>query len=260
MTGSILSVLRHQPAPEPKLTLYLMHHAGGSHSTFRPWLPHFPDDWEIRLVVAPGRPKAATHPAERRLTVVSDALADRLAAEEHGPYALFGHSMGGLVAFAAALETQRRGGPPPVWVGVSGHPGPFFSITRSNPPLYGLSPDGLRTALMDLGGLPDRVLRDPLLWERVRPLVRADLEAAETWEPAGSPAPVLRQPLSAFCGEKDPVADERDALHWARHTTDFLGVRSFPGGHFYFLDDPEPLVGRIVDDIRSVLPSPASRG
>ncbi|GAB2895607.1 alpha/beta fold hydrolase [Streptomyces mayteni] len=244
----------HRPASDSKLTLYLMHHAGGSHSTFRPWLAHLPEDWEVRLVVAPGRPKAARHPAERRLTVISDALAAELLDREEGPYALFGHSMGGLVAFAAALEVRHKGGPAPAWVGVSGHPGPYFSITRSNPPLYGLSPDGLRRALSDLGGLPDRILRDPLLWERVQPLVRADLEAAETWEPDPTPPPVLNLPLSAFCGDQDPVAGERDAAHWGRHTTDFLGVRQFPGGHFYFLDDPEPLVKRIVDDIRSVLP------
>lgn len=247
----VLRMVCHAPVAEPALIVYLLHHAGGSHSTFRPWLRHFPQDWEIRLVVAPGRPKAVAHPAVRDLNVLSGAFADHLMTLGEGePYALFGHSMGGLVAFAAALDVQERGGTGPRWVGVSGHPGPFNSITRTRPPLYGLPPEELRSALVELDGLPERILRDRLLWERVQPLVRADLQAAETWRPAGSAA-VLRGPLSAFCGDRDPVADAADAAAWARHSTDFLGVRAFPGGHFYFQDAPDALVRCIVHDISS---------
>ena len=258
VADSILRVLRPRPVAEPVLRLYLLHHAGGSHTTFRPWLPLFPEDWELRLVVAPGRPKAAPHPAVRDLRVLGRDLADHLStlgADE--PYAVFGHSMGALVGFAAALEVQEREGPAPVWVGVSGHPGPYNSITRERPPLHGLPPAELRSALVTLDGLPERVLADPLLWERVQPMVRADLEAAETWRP---PAPaVLRRPVSAFCGDRDPVAGAGDAAAWRRHSSDFVGVRQFPGGHFYFQDAPAPLVRCIVGDIRSVVRVSPSR-
>ncbi len=249
---SILSILRPRPVAEPALRLYLLHHAGGSHSVFRSWLPMLPADWDIRLVVAPGRPKAASQVVVRDLRVLGSTLTEHLGTL--GPreaYALFGHSMGGLVSFAASLEAADRGIAGPEWVGVSGHPGPFTSITRTRPPLHRLPPNELRTALGDLGGLPDRVLRDDLLWQRVQPMVRADLEAAENWRPERPPA-VLDRPLSAFCGDRDPVAMAADVATWGRHTTEFLGVHAFPGDHFYFLADPAPLVAGIVDDIRSV--------
>jgi surfactin synthase thioesterase subunit len=257
MTDQTVSVLCHHPVPEPALSLYLIHHAGGSHIAFRPWLRFFPEDWEIRLVVAPGRPKAARHPAVRDLTVVSDALAAHLAERDDGPYALFGHSMGALVAFAAALELQDRGARQPEWLGISGHPGPFNAITRSKPPLHGLPPDELRAALIALDGLPPRILRDRSLWERVQPMVRADLEAAETWRPRRRPA-VVDRPLSAFCGESDQVADAADVIRWGEHTTRFHGVRAFPGGHFYFRHDPGAVVARIVADVRAVLSANAA--
>ena len=254
LTGadSPLVVLRPRPVPEPALRLYLFHHAGGSHITFRPWLRLFPANWELRLVVAPGRGKASAHPVVRDLRVLGAAFADHLATLGHDqPYALFGHSLGGLASFEAALQLAERGAAGPEWVGVSAHPGPFNSITRSDPALYRLPPEQLRSALIDLDGLPERVLNDPLLWERVQPLVRADLEAAETWRPVIDP-PVLSCPLSAFCGDRDPVADARDSLAWGRHTTEFLGVRSFPGGHFYFQDEPADLVASIIGDIQTV--------
>lgn len=250
MKNEILSVLRPRPVAHPKLRLYLLHHAGGSHTVFKPWLSLLPGDWDVRLVVAPGRSKATAHPVVRDISVLSDAFADLLCREPAAPYALFGHSMGGLVAFDTALALQARRECAPEWVGVSGHPGPFHSITRSRPPLYTLSPDQLRTELTALDGLPERVLRDPWLWDRVEPLVRADLEAAETWSPTRH-GTVLERPLSAFCGERDPVAVREDAANWSSHSTSFLGVRSFPGGHFYFQDNPAPLVHTIVADVRT---------
>jgi len=251
-SSSILSILRPRPVDDPALRLYLLHHAGGSHSVFRSWLPMFPQDWDIRLVVAPGRPKAASQAVVRDLRVLGTAMTEHLATLGPGePYALFGHSMGGLVSFAASLGAADRGIAGPEWVGVSGHPGPFNSITRTRPPLHVLPAHELRSALGDLGGLPDRILRDDLLWQRVQPMVRADLEAAETWRPDRAPA-VLDRPLSAFCGDRDPVAMAPDAATWGRHTTEFLGVHAFPGDHFYFLDDPAPLVAGIIGDIRAV--------
>ena len=253
---SILSVLCPRPVDHPAVRLYLLHHAGGSHTTFRPWLPLLPPEWEVHLVVAPGRPKAAAHPAVRDLAVVADALADWVTAPDHVPYALFGHSMGALTAFGATLTIEAAGRRAPAWVGVSGHPGPFGSITPYSTPLYQLPPDELRTALTDLDGLPQRVVRDSWLWERVQPIVRADLEAAETFTPLPPPA-LLTRPLSVYCGDRDPVA-RPETIRWAGHSTDFLGLRWFPGGHFYFQDDPEPLVAAVVDDLRSVLARPVA--
>ncbi|RDI45240.1 thioesterase II family protein [Nocardia mexicana] len=252
MNDQMLSVLRPRPVDNPQLCMYLLHHAGGSHTIFRSWIPLFPPAWEIRLVVAPGRGKAAAHPAVRDLDLVNAALADHLAARHDDvPYALFGHSMGALAAFGAALRVQESGHRPPEWVGVSGHPGPFHSLTRSGPRLYQLAPDDLRGVLLAMGGLPERILRDDWIWERIQAVVRADLEAAESWRPR-TPA-VLDRPMSAFCGADDPVASTADTVNWAPHSTNFLGTRTFPGGHFYFAGEHTRLVAQLVTDVHIAL-------
>ncbi|MDP9828424.1 surfactin synthase thioesterase subunit [Kineosporia succinea] len=177
------------------------------------------------------------------------------------------------MAFDAVTRLQSADGPLPAWIGVSAHPGPHHSITRDAPPLYSLPAGELRRALHRMGGLPARVLEDHLLWRRVEPIVRADLQAAETWRPATSPA-VLRCALAAYCGSDDPIADPSQAANWARHTERFAGVQAFPGGHFYFQDAPdrpgqpeepsvvERLVASIVDHVgrARVVPGSTAHG
>jgi surfactin synthase thioesterase subunit len=40
---------------------------------------------------------------------------------------------------------------------------------------------------------------------------------------------------------------------WAEHTEHFLGLRVFDGGHFYFQDDPGPLLRQIERDAGTAL-------
>jgi surfactin synthase thioesterase subunit len=92
---------------------------------------------------------------------------------------------------------------------------------------------------------------DDRTWARLEPLMRTDLVLAETWRP-GPGALVVPVPVSAFCGRDDPVAGTAIAARWSAHTDRFVGVRAFPGGHFYFRSDPGPVVDRIVADITDV--------
>lgn len=75
-----------------------------------------------------------------------------------------------------------------------------------------------------MGGTPDEVLDDPGLWSMCAPIIRADLGMAENWPP-----PLLMQ-------------------GWEEHTEHFLSLRIFDGGHFYFAEDPGPLLRQITRD------------
>lgn len=246
-------VIRPRPVDAPDLRLFLLHHAGGSHRIFRPWIPLFPQDWEICLVEAPGRGRMARLPPAVRVEDLVDHLLAELDPWLDRPFAVFGHSMGGLagLALTAVLCEQDR---PPVWLGVSAHPGPRSADGPPKPRLHRLSSTRLRAVLAELGGVPDKVLADDAMWSVVEPLLRADLTLAETWQP--DPAPVVPVPMTAFCGASDIAVPPEAIGCWARYTQRFLGVRIFPGGHFYLQDNQPEVVGQIVADVLSVLGSP----
>lgn len=232
------------------LRLFVLHHAGGSHVLYRHWAAGLPDTWDVRLLDAPGHGLLLDVPRIDDAGRLADFLLRGIEAELDLPWALFGHSMGALVAYEITRRAVERGLPPPVWVGVSARPAPQLAQRRHR--LHELDDAGLRTRLRLLGGTPGAVLDDPDLWALFAPVIRADLRLVDNWRPAPG-APALPVALSAYAGAEDHSAPPRRMAGWAEHAELFLGLRVFSGGHFYFQDDPAPLLRQMTRDAATAL-------
>ncbi|GAB2711089.1 thioesterase II family protein [Kitasatospora kifunensis] len=253
LSPAVQGVIRPVPVDDPAMRLFLFHHAGGSHIVYRDWVKHFPADWEICLLEAPGRGRLHRLPllptvGELARSYLRDGadvkpLLDR-------PFAVFGHSLGAMAAYEFTRLLRAEGLPQPLWLGVSAvrppHVGPSAVTHRSHLP----APE-LKAALLEMGGTSREVLDEPQLWELFEPLLRNDFRAAEEWKTELG-LPRLDVPLSVFGGDADPAVRTEMLDGWERWTDHWLGRTLFPGRHFYFQDDPRPLIERIVTDIRRV--------
>ena len=233
------------------LRLFAFHHAGGSRALYQGWAGRLPAGWELRTPDAPGHGTLFGQPLVDDLDRLVDHFLERIGPELTEPYALFGHSMGGMVACALTHRLVDEGRTPPVWLGVS--------ATRlpGTPPLTGprhtLDDQQLRDYIRDMGGTPREVLDDPDMWELFAPLIRADFRVVDAPRPKYErPLPV---PLSAFGGRFDASLPPERLTGWAGECEEFLGLRLFDGGHFYLSTEPGPgpLVEQVVKDLRTVL-------
>lgn len=102
-----------------ELRLFVFHHAGGSHLPYRDWPGRFPAGWDVRTPDAPGHGLLMDRPAIGDALRLVDHFRTELDAELTGPYALFGHSMGGLIAYELTRRLVAEGRTPPVWLGLS---------------------------------------------------------------------------------------------------------------------------------------------
>jgi medium-chain acyl-[acyl-carrier-protein] hydrolase len=238
--------------PDPATPrLFCFPHAGGGAASFASWRKLAGAGLTVCPVQPPGRAERHQHPPHRTVTSYVD---DLIAAAEHqftGTYALFGHSVGSVVAFELVRTLHAAGKPLPVRLFVSGRAAPHLPDTR--PRLRDLPTRELIPHLRTMGGTPDVFLSDPELLEVFLPLLRADFTLNETYRHV--PAEPLPVPITAFGGDRDPRADVAELRGWAELTGAGFAVHTYPGGHFYL----EQHTTALLDVMRAELRSSESR-
>lgn len=242
-------VIRPKPLSDPAARLFLFHHAGGSHLLYRGWAEHFPQDWELCLIEAPGRGHLQAHPlidaCDRLVDYVHNAIAPLL----DRPFALFGHSMGALIAYQLTRRLHDEGEPLPTWLGVSAYGAPRVEASTDDRP-HLMSNDELRAWLRNVGGSTPQLLDNDAVWPTFAPVFRSDFKLLDTWAPRHDPQP-LPIPLSVFGGRRDKLTGEDRLLSLQAFTTRFRGLAMYEGDHFYVMDHGQPLAAAITAATRS---------
>src|SRR5262245_54667499 len=164
---------------QARMRLMCFPYAGGSASIFRQWAPQLPGI-EICLVNLPGRGVRIAEPPCRSWRELADALATAWSGQPDVPFAIYGHSLGALVAFEVTRELRRRGLPQPQHLFVAAYRAP--QLGRRHPPLHGL-PDRefIDTVARRHNGIPGALLDDPELLQLLTGVLRADYYLHETY-------------------------------------------------------------------------------
>lgn len=234
-----------QARPDAGMRLVCLPYAGGGASAFWPWSEDLGPSVEVWSVQLPGRERRYAEPP---LTSMADAvppIADALASRIQPPFALFGHSMGGLLALETAQSLQRRGGPTPVRLFVSGTRAPQLPATGD---AHILDDRQLERWLVTLGGLPKDLRADRQLLAMILPTVRADLELCGRYE--HRPQPPLSCPIVTFAGADDALAPAEDMAGWAACTTGGFSLTVIPGDHFFVHQHRRSVTSVIAHAIR----------
>jgi surfactin synthase thioesterase subunit len=203
---------------------YCFAHAGGRAQAFIEWQDALAG---VTALVA------VTPPERIGIDAVCDRIAERIAAHQAGPFLLFGHSLGALIAF----EVGRRLGDRPAHLIASGCVAPSLHPTPRMVEVAGLDGRRLTEAVALYGGLRPEILADPELQEFILPDVRADFEMVAEYR--YRPAPPVPFGISLVNGSDDPLVSPADLADWSRESTTEPGVHWAEGGHFYFERHPE---------------------
>jgi medium-chain acyl-[acyl-carrier-protein] hydrolase len=222
------------PNPTAKWRLFCFPFAGGSGHEFRLWGEKL-DNVEVYGVLYPGRASRYKTPLIHDLGEMATAVQQALQGfQDDKPFAFFGHSLGGLIAFELSRRLRRAGLPLPKLLCVSACDAPH--LLPKPPILHNLSDPEFIEAIRDFGGTPEAVLAHEELLKMTLPILRADMKVLETYQYQAE-AP-LNIPLYAVGGLTDTVVERENVLAWERHGTAEWQSQFFPGGHFYFRDDP----------------------
>lgn len=215
--------------PDAGLRLICFSYAGGTPSIYRDWPSHVGDHVQVVPVLLPGR---GVRLRERPYAGMGPLAADiATALIEHGftdRYAMFGHSMGALLAYEAACVLRDRGAPEPVHLFVSGSKAPHLYGDRAD---HKLPDEELLRMVRGLGGLGGGEAVGGAYLQRRLPVLRADLSVCENYR--WTPRRPLGCPMTAFSATHDPIATSPQMEAWREYTSRSLLRRHLPGDHFY---------------------------
>lgn len=233
-----------KPRAQARLRLFCFPYAGGGASAYRAWQASLPAEIEVCPVQPPGRENRLSE--ERFLRVGGLAEAVRGALDEllDLPFAFFGYSLGAVVAYETAL-LLRDAGLEPLQLLVAARRAP--SVPPDQEPTYDLPEAEFRAKLEELEGTPNEVLEHPELMELMEPLLRADFELNDTYEPTA--ATPLSCPVTAFGGLEDPDVDRQSLEAWREVSGGRFRLRMFAGGHFFLHEHQPALIAAVAQEL-----------
>ncbi|WP_327255538.1 thioesterase II family protein [Streptomyces sp. NBC_01244] len=212
--------------------------AGAGTAFFRPWRRLAVPGIEVVPVLLPGRERlieaAPVHEVAEAVRFVLAETAERVAGTR---VAVFGHSSGGVLAYALARALLAETGTEVVRLFVSGARGPEV------PPPHratGLPAADFLARVEDFAGYRHPALADPEMRKLILPTLRADVEMYENYR--HDPAERISVPITAIRGTDDELVSATDVLGWAAATSEGFDSVELPGGHMYLTEQAPDLL------------------
>ena len=217
-----------------RIRLFCLPHAGSGAAAFNSWKRIFPSLVEVCPILLPGRETRLDEASYSDCDLLIRDMTDALSNWFDKPYAIFGHSMGALLAFEMAQTVRSRGLREPRYLFLSGRIAPH--LAQAQRPIHQLPHDELIAELeARYGGLPREILQDPEMLEIFLPILRTDLTLIETH--CYRERPRLRCPIMVSAGVHDVTVSNESLAAWRIHTVERVEVHWFSGGHFYLTGD-----------------------
>ncbi|GLZ41074.1 alpha/beta fold hydrolase [Actinokineospora sp. NBRC 105648] len=230
---------------DPAITLVCLPFAGAGASFFRPWSDY--TDLRVLPLQLPGRERRVDEEPHRDVHAAVDGLrADLVAALDPGtPVALFGHSLGAVLAYELAHRLVDGQAVEVVRLFASGSPEPRAPRRER---ATGLSDADFLNRVSEFAGYNHTALDDPEMREMFLPALRADVEMHENYRPSTDQP--LAVPITALRGEDDELVGYRESASWsAVAAVDFEHVE-LPGGHMYLTEAAPALLRLISSTVR----------
>ena len=245
MSGAVATqpLMRLGVRAAPRRRLFCMPYAGGGVAPYRLWHRSLPDDIEVYAASLPGRESRLRETPLQSIAAMVAYVLPAIEASTDLPYAIFGHSMGALMAFelTAALEASGLRAPSRLFVSARRSPDEPDPKT----PVHALPEAQFLDELQArYGAIPDAVRNEPELLELLLPVLRADIKAVETYVPTLGAR--VRCLVNVYGGHDDTHPFPSQLPMWQRVSDQPMRIRMFEGDHFYLNAHREALTEDIA--------------
>lgn len=217
------------------------------YARWRRLLPSWVDVWPVEW---PGRGARMDEALATNPHTLAAQLADELSAHLDVPYAVFGHSLGAIIAFELVHNLLDRGARAPAVLFASGAEAP--AVRDNSKWCLPLNDEALLQELRRLRGTPDEVLSNMELMQSVLSVLRADFMMCGAY--VYGMRPRLPCSLHVFGGADDETSNE-GLRAWEQETSASFRMDVLPGHHFFI----HTRQAELIDLIGSALAAQSGR-
>ncbi len=221
------------------LQLFCLPYAGGNSSIYYPWKKTINNKIELISVQLTGRANLYREELIINLDILIDKLYREIEPYLNRPFAFFGHSMGGVIAYALMAHIER----------VSGKRAEFIIISATKPPNhytsmedYLLSDRDLKKKLKNNGATPKEVLDSKELMDIILPIYRADCKLLATNRVAKE-----KIETKAFIFNSEEDIEKKVMMEWQEYFIKEIEYIKFDGGHFFIHKKEREVIEKIND-------------
>jgi len=213
------------------MKLFTIPYSGGNSYSYSQFREYLPEDIELCNLELPGRGTRINEPLLYSADEITEDLYCQIKNDLDEDYAIFGHSVGSLLAATLSRHIANNGSKLPSVMFISG----LKAISQIKyDERYLLPDDAFINVLREMGGTPEELLADESFMAFLLPIVRADFQVYASYKYMPS-KPKLNIPMVILYGNQEHIS-HYDAALWQEETLSEFSIHQFEGKHFFIFE------------------------
>lgn len=225
------------------MILFCLPYAGGSESIYYKWKNHLHTSIQVVPIELKGRGKRFNEffyeSLEEAVDDIFENIKEKIVDDD---FAIYGHSMGSLLAYELYYKIYNENGKMPKHMFFSGYKAP--SILRKEKQIYLLPDEEFIKEVIELGGTTQEVAENDELLKLFTPILRSDFKMLEKYL-YKEKEDKIQCDISILNGKEDDITLE-ELLEWKNHGDKGFKVYNFEGNHFFINTNIENIT-RIIN-------------
>ena len=232
------------------INLFCLPFAGGNKYSYRGYGEKAPSFLNVTTLEYPGRGARMKEPFICDIEALVNDMYKQISEKvDQMYYAIYGHSLGGLVAYLLTRKLIENNHKAPLHLFITGTSGPS-ATSRFDRKRHLLPKKEFIEEMKEFDGIPDEILQNEELFDYFEPILRADFKASENYVYENY-AP-LDIPFTVITGTEEDM-EIADIHLWQKETRCIADFRQMPGRHFFIFKYPSKIV-EIISKKLSVHP------
>ncbi|WP_339281036.1 alpha/beta fold hydrolase [Paenibacillus sp. FSL H8-0282] len=225
------------------MKLFCIPYAGSSASIYSQWSSELGGIAEIIPVELAGRGRRIYDPLYRSFEeAVEDVTSIIVQQLNENPYAIFGHSLGAILAYETIHQLKRMEYMEPDIAFFSARSAPQI-IDKDKEIVHTFPDEEFKRHIMELGGTPPHFFENTELLELFLPIIRSDFRIAETYLFQERKSK-LGCDVYILSGNQDETTSG-DVREWDQVTNNACKYFEFDGDHFFIHSQSQSVIETI---------------